>query len=173
MPGDPPFRASHYVIHHSASGASEIELRLTARDEAELFGQALAEMAPWARLWTGRERMTHFLSKSNKTKRCFTILHDERRAGVIVVIFPWLAGPYLNLLAVLPDHQRKGIGRAALAWLEEEAIAGGARNSFLCVSAFNEAAITFYKRCGYCKATLLNDLIKDGEDEILMRKRFG
>jgi ribosomal protein S18 acetylase RimI-like enzyme len=76
------------------------------------------------------------------------------------------------MLAILPEHQRGGIGRAVMGWLEREARASGSRNCFLSVSAFNIAAIAFYRKCGYSPTAFLDDLIKDGEDEILMRKRL-
>jgi ribosomal protein S18 acetylase RimI-like enzyme len=116
--------------------------------------------------------MTAALASSDENRRCFSIWRGGDRAGVIVVRFPWLAGPYLNVFALLPAFQRKGIGRAALAWMEAEALAAGARNCFLCVSGFNTAAHAFYRRNGYSDAALLAELIMDGEDEILMRKRL-
>jgi ribosomal protein S18 acetylase RimI-like enzyme len=56
--------------------------------------------------------------------------------------------------------------------MEEEARAAGARNCFLCVSASNVGAQSFYRRYGYSEAARLDELIKDGEDEILIRKRL-
>jgi ribosomal protein S18 acetylase RimI-like enzyme len=172
MPASAPFSGSRYVMDAVNAGHRPLELKRTTPEDAENFGRNLAGMEPWARLGTSSEQMARFLATSNETKRCFTILHDGERAGVIIIIFPWLAGPYLNLLAVLPAYQRRAIGRTALSWLEAEAAAAGSRNSFLCVSAFNDAAIAFYRRNGYSEAALLGDLIKDGEDEILMRKRL-
>lgn len=172
MADDPPFRGSHYVLKPGVAGEPELALRLTAGADAEIFGPALAAMDPWARLGTSSARMTSFLVPSDGNKRCFSIWRGGERAGAIVLRFPWLAGPYLNLLAVLSPYQHIGVGRAALAWLEAEALAGGARNSFLCVSAFNTRAHAFYRRNGYDDAAPLDDLIKDGEDEILMRKRL-
>ncbi|WP_170937004.1 MULTISPECIES: GNAT family N-acetyltransferase [Rhodomicrobium] len=139
---------------------------------AESLGGDLAAMVPWARLGTSRDQLTGFLSASDDNKRSFSIIADGGLAGVIVVRFPWLSGPYLNLLAVLDGQRSKGVGRAALGWFEAEARAAGARNAFLCVSAFNAPAIAFYRRNGYSQATVLEDLIKDGEDEFLMRKRL-
>jgi ribosomal protein S18 acetylase RimI-like enzyme len=40
------------------------------------------------------------------------------------------------------------------------------------VSASNVGAQSFYRRYGYSEAARLDELIKDGEDEILMRKRL-
>lgn len=165
----PAYGASDYVLQ----SGPEITLRLTTQAEAEAFGHELAGMGPWLRLGTTAGQMTGFLAASDGNKRCFTIRHGGKRAGVIAVRFPWLSGPYLNLLAVLPGLQGKGFGGAALSWFEAEARAGAARNCFLCVSAFNSGAIAFYRRNGYGQTALLEDLIKDGEDEILMRKRLG
>lgn len=173
MPGHAPFCGLDYVIGSSRAGAPTIALRQTTRADAEALGPELAAMNPWARLGISGGLMTGFLAASDANKRCFSIWHGATRAGVIVVRSPWLAGPYLNLLGVLAPYQQKGIGRAALAWLEAEAVAAGARNCFLCVSAFNTAAHAFYRRNGYDDAVPLTNLVKDGEDEILMRKRLS
>jgi diamine N-acetyltransferase len=166
MPDHLPFHRPEYLL-----GAGITVKRITQAD-ADTYGPALASMDPWAKLGLSAELMTSFLVGSNDNLRCFSLWHDGDRGGVAVVRFPWLSGPYLNLLAVLPGFQRKGVGRAALAWMETEARAAGARNCFLCVSGFNTAAQSFYRRNGYSQAALLDELIKDGEDEILMRKRL-
>lgn len=172
MPGSPPFHGLHYVIAPGGAGKPVLALRPTTSADAAMLGAELAVMDPWARLGRSGERMTGVLSASDGNNRCFSIWHDDALAGAIVVRHPWLAGPYLNLLGVLPRFQRAGVGRAALAWLDAEALAVGARNIFLCVSAFNTAAHAFYQRNGFADATLLDDLMKAGEDEILMRKRL-
>ncbi len=171
MPDNPPFHRSDYVLEPGAAGAG-IALKRTTQADADILGPAITGMEPWARLGLSAEQMIGFLAGSNENLRCFSIWHGADRAGVAVVRFPWLSGPYLNLLAVLPAFQHKGVGRAAVSWMEAEARAAGARNCFLCVSAFNTAARAFYRHNGYADAAALADLIKDGEDEILMRKRL-
>lgn len=172
MPDRPPFHGLEYVLEPGVAGQPEIALRYTTQADAEIFGPAIACMDPWRRLGSSVEQMTGFLAGHDGNRRGFSMWCGGDRAGVVVVRFPWLSGPYLNLLAVLPAFQRKGVGRAALAWMEAEALAAAARNCFLSVSAFNTAAQAFYRRNGYSEAALLDHLIKDGEDEILMRKRL-
>jgi diamine N-acetyltransferase len=172
MTGALPFRGSRYLLRSSETGAGGVELRLTGREDAGRLGRSMAEMDPWARLGTSADTMAAFLGGSNDNRRCFSIDAGGELAGAIAVLYPWLSGPYLNLLAILPGAQRTGLGRLAIDWFEAEAIAGGMRNAFLCVSAFNTGAIGFYKHLGYVEAALLGDLIKDGEDEFLMRKRL-
>ena len=171
MPAGRPFHRSNYLLPPGSAGA-EIALKRTTQADADMLGPALTAMDPWARLQLSTEQMIGFLAGSNENLRCFSIWHGGDRAGVAVVRFPWLSGPYLNLLAVLPAFQQRGVGRAALSWMEEEARAAGARNCFLCVSAFNVGAQSFYRRNGYSEAARLDELIKDEEDEILMRKRL-
>ncbi len=167
-----PFGGSRYILPPGPADDVPIILVLTTRAEAEAFGGELTAMDPWSRLGSEPQNMANFLAVSSQEKRCFSIHYGNERAGAVVVRFPWLTGPYLNLLAVLAPYRRKGLGRATLAWMESEARDAGARNCWLCVSAFNLAAIAFYERCGYSRAALLDDLIKDGEDELLMRKRI-
>jgi diamine N-acetyltransferase len=172
MRGSRPFHGQHDVIEPGGAGKPVLALRPTTGADAAMLGAELAAMHPWARLGMSGEQMTRFLSAPDGNTRCFSIWHDDALAGAIVVRHPWLAGPYLNLLGVLPRFQDAGIGRAALAWLEAEARAAGARSIFLCVSAFNVDAHGFYRRNGFTDAALLDDLIVAGEDEILMRKRL-
>jgi ribosomal protein S18 acetylase RimI-like enzyme len=167
----PPFRAAYYELPAGKAGQT-IALALTTPEIAALLGDALVRIDPWARLGVSAATMTAFLAASNDMRRCFTILDDGRPAGTVAVLHPWLAGPYLNLLAMLPNYQGRGLGSAALDWLEAEATLARARNCFLCVSAFNHRAIAFYQAAGYKLAGHLDSLIVDGEDELLMRKRL-
>lgn len=166
-----PFRATQYELPAGKAG-QRIVLALATQEDAALIGARLASIDPWARLGVGAGALTAFLAASNDMRRCFTILDDARPAGTVAVLNPWLAGPYLNLLGLFPDFQGRGLGSAALDWLEAEASAARARNCFLCVSAFNDRAIAFYKGAGYEQAGRLDGLVVDGEDELLMRKRL-
>ena len=91
-------------------------------------------------------------------------------AGAVSIRFPWLKGPYLELLALLPPFQRQGIGAGILTWFENEASALGARNVWVCASSFNDGALRFYESHGFRPAAMLRGLVADGYDEILLRK---
>jgi ribosomal protein S18 acetylase RimI-like enzyme len=172
MSPDAPFGAARYDLRPARELAATGRLSATTEAEAAFLGEALARIDPWARLGATGMHLASFLANPSDGKRCFTVTADGELAGAISVRFPWLGGPYLNLLAILPAYQRAGLGGAALGWMEAEARRAGARNCWLCVSAFNTSAIAFYLSHGYAEAAVLDDLIKDGEDEILMRKRL-
>lgn len=91
--------------------------------------------------------------------------------GAACVRYPWLRGPYLELLAVLPAHQGRGLGTEILAWMEGEAL-GRCGNAWVAVSAPNEGARRFYARRGYRELAELDGLVREGETELLLRKRL-
>lgn len=56
---------------------------------------------------------------------------------------------HLNLLAVDPDHRRRGVARRLMSWLEETAITAGTFIIGLELRATNAAAFAFYSSLGY------------------------
>jgi len=142
---------------------------LPAADCPSLAATIVA-MEPWSVMSYPAERLAEFLaSPDGGVTRCLIEVGGET-AGVISVRYPWLKGPYLELLALLPPFQRKGIGRMLLARFESEAVSRGARNLFVCASSFNEKALRFYRRDGFQDAAVLPGLVAEGYDEILLRK---
>jgi ribosomal protein S18 acetylase RimI-like enzyme len=95
---------------------------------------------------------------------------EGKEAGVVSVRDPWLKGPYLELLALLPPFQNRGLGATLIGWLEGEAVANGVRNLWVCASSFNVRALRFYERHGFARASVLPGLVAEGYDEILLRK---
>ena len=100
----------------------------------------------------------------------YGIFADNGLAGVLCVRFPWLKGPYIELLAMLPGHQGHGLGAKALSFVETEARRAGMRNIWVCASQFNESAQRFYKRNGFVEVGTLPGLVADGFAETLLRK---
>jgi ribosomal protein S18 acetylase RimI-like enzyme len=130
----------------------------------------IVAIEPWSVMDYPADRLSEFLAKQDGgvTRRLIEI--GGKRAGVISVRYPWLKGPYLELLALLPPFQRKGIGGMLLQRFEQEAISREARNLFVCASSFNENALRFYRRHGFRDAAVLPGLVAEGYDEILLRK---
>lgn len=87
--------------------------------------------------------------------------HIRHRESVVLVarMGPQLAGfaimefhdadAHLNLLGVVPQRQRHGIGRRLLHWLEASALTAGTFDIRLEVRASNAAARAFYANLGY------------------------
>ena len=77
--------------------------------------------------------------------------------------------PYVRLIAVRPEFRGLGVGRALLAFFEEE---GFKRmdHVFLLVSDFNARARKLYEQLGYRQVGVIPDLIKEGIGECIMMK---
>jgi ribosomal-protein-alanine N-acetyltransferase len=56
---------------------------------------------------------------------------------------------HLNLLAVAPEHRRRGVARRLLGWLEESALTAGTFVISLELRTANETARAFYRALGY------------------------
>lgn len=76
--------------------------------------------------------------------------------------FSWIA-----TIAVLPDYQRKGIGRSLLHACEKQIKTPRVR---LSVRASNQAAITLYEGQSYRITDIWKGYYNDGEDAIVMEK---
>jgi len=132
---------------------------------------AFAQIDPWKRLRQSAQTIEEILRGREPGARSYLIRVGQSPAGAIVVNAPWLLGVYLKFLGILPDYQGVGVGAAALGWLEQEA-QGTCDNLWVCTSAFNARAEDLYRAHGFDRVAVLEDLIVEGEDEILMRKRI-
>ena len=134
------------------------------------LASAIVVMPPWSVMRYSADALARFLAAPDGGASRFLVEIDSQPAGAVSVRFPWLKGPYLELLALLPPFQGRGIGSALLAWFEKEGARQGARNLWVCASSFNAQAILFYERHGFQPAATLSGLVADGYDEILLRK---
>jgi len=134
------------------------------------LAEAIAAIPPWSTMNYPADAMARFLVSSADGAYQYRIDASGDQAGAVSIRQPWLKGPYLELLAILPPFQNRGIGADILEWFEREALRAEARNLWVCASGFNERALRFYQRHGFKQAVALPGLVGDGYTEILLRK---
>jgi diamine N-acetyltransferase len=127
-------------------------------------------MEPWSVMDYPANTLAAFLARSDSGASRYVVSVAGAEVGAVSVRHPWLKGPYLELLALLPEAQKQGIGSSIMAWFEEAALRHGARNLWVCASSFNARGLRFYERHGFAPAATLPGLVADGYDEILLRK---
>lgn len=151
---------------------NRLSLRAVTPELAAYLGPAVAAIEPWSRLDYPASSMTGFLATEDPALTRMVVFAGNTPAGVIAVRSPWLHGPYLQLLALLPPFQGQGFGATLLGWFERQA---SPRNRWLwlCYSSFNARAGDFYARHGFERVAGLPDLLADGFEEVLMRKRIN
>jgi diamine N-acetyltransferase len=138
---------------------------------AKAMGFALASMDPWQTLGIRAASLSRLLLESDDHLHRRAICSAGTPVGVVAVRTPWLYGPYVALLAVLPEWQGMGIGSAALRRIEQET-KPRPKNIWVCVSSFNADAKRFYERNAFEPAGTLPALLRPGFTELLMRKRI-
>ncbi|MEQ1616449.1 MAG: N-acetyltransferase [Hyphomicrobiaceae bacterium] len=166
----PAFRAEHYELAPAGLWLSTI-----TADEAPGLGAALAVIDPWVRYGTTAVNLTALFTPNTDggIRLAIRTTRNGPPIGVAVIRSPWLGGPYMQFLALLPGAQGLGHGRAMLDWFEVEARVAGLRNIWICAAAFNDDALRLYERHGFERIAVLDNLIKPGFDEVLMRKRLN
>ena len=135
---------------------------------AEL-ARALAGMDPWRTLGYRPELLSRYLARKDAALHRFAVSIRGTAAGCFCIRHPWLMGPFLELLAVFPGFQGKGLGGTLVRWLEGE-VRPSCRNIWTTVSSFNASAARFYEHMGFAEVGILRGLIMPGFDEILLRK---
>jgi ribosomal protein S18 acetylase RimI-like enzyme len=165
-----PYHSETFAIGTSRDG-NLLRLQAMTAAAADELGPQTAAIGPWAHYSSAAASVTAALRRTGDGAVRYQVRSGPALAGAVVICCPWLAGPYLQLLAILPAHQNRGIGGSVLSWFETEA-RDHFRNLWLCVSAFNIAAQRFYVRHGFERVATLDGLLRDGEDELLMRKRL-
>ena len=81
---------------------------------------------------------------------------------------------WLNWTYVSPDHQRRGIGSALFAAIENEVRCLGARKLYVDTSnhPIYRGALEFYRKKGFERESILRDYYEDGEDKVVLSKRL-
>jgi diamine N-acetyltransferase len=149
-----------------------IALEPMTPEAAHLLGPAVAAIDPWKRYGFDGATLARGFETTGDGAVRFQVHIEGALAGIVIARSPWLTGPYLQMLALLPSYSGRGVGAVVLRWFEDTARAGNARNIWLCVAGFNVDAHRLYVRHGFERVGMLPDLLQDGVDEMLMRKKL-
>ncbi len=80
---------------------------------------------------------------------------------------------HLDLLGVARDHQRVGLGRRLVEWLEKPALVAGISAVLLEVRASNRGAQAFYERLGYRQLEYVPRYYQGRESAYRMGRKLG
>lgn len=77
---------------------------------------------------------------------------------------------HLNLLAVLPEHQRNGIGKRLVTWVTESALVAGIRTVNLELRLRNAIGRNFYRALGFKDTALVPNYYRGVETAVRMSR---
>jgi [ribosomal protein S18]-alanine N-acetyltransferase len=96
------------------------------------------------------------VARANDTPVGFAVMEfGEERAHLIV-------------LAVLPRHQRIGVGRQLVAWLLKSAVTAGITSVHVELRADNAAAFALYRAMGFCETLRVPGYYRGKETAVRM-----
>ncbi|HYK25411.1 MAG TPA: GNAT family N-acetyltransferase [Steroidobacteraceae bacterium] len=108
----------------------------------------------------------------NADSLVLTARHSGRILGFAIMQYGETAA-HLNLLAVDPASQRRGVGRGLLGWLEETAVVAGTFLIQLELRASNATARAFYEAQGYRETGCVAGYYQRLEDAIQMGRNLA
>ncbi|MBF0180650.1 MAG: GNAT family N-acetyltransferase [Magnetococcales bacterium] len=132
------------------------------------WGARLVGMEPWRTLGATADGLRRYLVRPDPALARYRILREAHEAGVVTIRHPWLAGPFVELLAIAEPFRRMGLGRAVMRGIISRSAATN-RNLWVSVSASNPAALAFYRHLGFGELAVMPDLLQPGHGEILLR----
>jgi ribosomal protein S18 acetylase RimI-like enzyme len=105
-----------------------------------------------------------------ETLEIFVAELDGLAVGYLRIEYLWSRLPYIALIRVLPRYRRMGVGRALLAFLEEELWRHGHAILLSSSEAGEPEPQAWHRRMGFEDCGRLEGINDDGIDEVFFRK---
>jgi len=148
-----------------------IEIVLTTDlEKIKVCAMMMAKTDPWITL--GMDYNKCLKAFDGQCKEIYVV---ENKDGVIGFVILQVCGSfagYIQTICIGSGHRGKGYGKRLLQFCEER-ILKISPNIFICVSSFNKSAFRLYKEFGFRKIGEMENFVKEGFTELLMRKTFG
>lgn len=141
-------------------------------DDVETIAERIAALDPWASMGRPAASFVAYMTRPMAATFRFAVRRDGRPVGFLSLRHPFMRGPYIETVALFPEAQRNGIGRAIVDWIGRE-VAGEASNIWLCVTEWNTAARAAYAAMGFVEVGPIADVALVGQTEIFLRKVLG
>lgn len=154
------------------SGISSIVAIQKTNDFSKLewCAQLMSNNEPWITLERPYLSSIHLLQ--DPLSQVYLMTEGNTPLGFVMIK---LQGPftgYIQTIVIIEQARGRGIGEAAIHYVEE-LIYKVSPNVFICVSTFNKRAEQLYLRMGFEKIGVLKNYVKEGYDELFMRKTKG
>mgnify|MGYP000853810472 FL=1 len=141
-------------------------------DDVEEIAARIATLDPWASMGRPVSSFVAYMTRPMAATFRYAVRIDGRPVGFVSLRHPFMRGPYVEVLALFEEAQRRGIGRAIVDWMGRE-VEGEATNIWLCVTDWNAPARAAYAALGFVEVGPLPDIAILGQTEFFLRKVLG
>lgn len=144
--------------------------KTSATEDLQWCAELMATNEPWITLQRNYEDSLKLLQ--DPINEVYFLRDDQQRIGFVMIKMKGSFTGYLQTIVISEQARGKGIGEAAIRYIEE-LIFESSPNVFICASSFNIGAQKLYQKLGYEVIGVLKDYILKGHDEVFMRKTRG
>jgi ribosomal-protein-alanine N-acetyltransferase len=130
----------------------------------------MSETDPWISLEMNYDQCLKAFDGT--CKEIYIAEYQKGIAGFVILQICGTFSGYIQTICVSETYREKGIGRKLLQFCEER-ILKFSPNVFICVSSFNKRAAKLYYDFGFKLVGELDNFVKEGFSELLLRKTVG
>lgn len=149
----------------------KFEIKLTSDPEDfEVCALMMSVTDPWITLDMNYDQcLSAFVGSC---KEIYVLRFNNEIVGFVIIQTAGSFAGYIQTICVNKDNRGKGFGKKLLEFCEER-ILKISPNIFICVSSFNIGAIRLYNDFGFKLVGELENFVKEGFTELLLRKTVG
>lgn len=136
----------------------------------DFCARMMAETDPWITL--DMDYLKCLKAFDGECKEIYVAEYDNEIIGFAILQVCGSFAGYIQTICIRADYRGKGFGKRLLRFCEER-ILKISPNIFICVSSFNMDAMRLYFEFGFKLVGELDNFIKEGYTELLLRKSFG
>lgn len=130
----------------------------------------MSKTDPWITL--GMDYDQCLMAFPGECKEIHIIEAENAIAGFIILQTTGTFSGYIQTICVDEAYRGRGLGKMLLKYSEAR-ILKYSPNVFICVSSFNKGAIKLYYEFGFKLVGELDNFVKQGFSELLLRKTVG
>jgi [ribosomal protein S18]-alanine N-acetyltransferase len=151
--------------------SDKVMIRITTNpQEMAVCARMMSVTDPWITLEMNYELCLKAFE--GDCKEIYLIETDNIVAGFVIIQTCGTFSGYIQTICIDKAYRGKGFGTKLLQFCEER-ILKFSPNIFICVSSFNKGAIKLYYEFGFKLIGELKNFVKEGFDELLLRKTVG
>jgi ribosomal protein S18 acetylase RimI-like enzyme len=145
--------------------------RLTADlKNFEICALMMSKTDPWITLEMNYEQCLKAFE--GECKETYVAETENVIAGFVIIQTVGTFSGYIQTICIDKVYRGRGIGKKLLQFCEER-ILKFSPNVFICVSSFNSGAIKLYYEFGFKLIGEMENFVKEGFTELLLRKTVG
>lgn len=142
----------------------------TDSKEFEICALMMSATDPWITLQMDYGQCLNAFE--GEFKEIYIIEYENNIAGFVILQIAGTFSGYIQTICIGETFRGKGLGKILLRYCEKRVLKISP-NLFICVSSFNKGAIKLYNEFGFKLVGELDNFVKEGFTELLLRKTVG